>query len=65
MQSSSALQNQSFDRVIHGILASRRITRPDQKCLMVSSSNSPSEYGRSRLDRVYDALKQGLLRVVD
>ncbi|HHP7245057.1 MAG TPA: hypothetical protein ACFE0H_10275 [Elainellaceae cyanobacterium] len=65
MQSSFALQNQSLDRLIHGILASRRITRHDQQCLMVSLSDSPNEYERSLLDRVYDALRQGLLRVVD
>ncbi|MEM1278556.1 MAG: hypothetical protein AAGG53_00760 [Cyanobacteria bacterium P01_H01_bin.152] len=56
----------NLEATIEKIFATRRITRHDQQVLMYSFSQgglSPAD--KDLLDRVYEALNQGRLRVVD
>ncbi|MGF1459313.1 MAG: hypothetical protein ACFBSG_09840 [Leptolyngbyaceae cyanobacterium] len=56
----------NLETTIEKIFATRRITRHDQQLLMCSfSQGSLSEAERDLLNRVYEALHQGRLRVVD
>lgn len=56
----------NLETTIEKIFATRRITRDDQKLLMcLSSQGSLSSSDMDLLNRVYEALHQGRLRVVD
>lgn len=56
----------SIEEAVEKILASRRITRYDQRLLMSLYSNSGlSDSDAALLNRVYEALNQGRLRVVE
>lgn len=56
----------NLETTIENIFATRRITRHDQRLLMcLFSQNNLSPADKDLLDRVYDALHQGRLRVVD
>jgi hypothetical protein len=56
----------SLEMTIEKILTTRRITRNDQRLLMrLFSQSDLSSADKDLLDRVYEALNQGRLRVVD
>lgn len=56
----------NLETTVENIFATRRITRYDQKLLMVLfAQNNLSSKDKDLLDRVYEALNQGRLRVVD
>ncbi|MEB3831549.1 hypothetical protein [Phormidium sp. CCY1219] len=60
-------QNQHDVRQIADkILTSRRITRKDQSLLMsVVLNNTLNPQEKHRVDKIYDDLHKGLIRVVD
>lgn len=63
MEIAEPLQTKS---IVEQILATRRISRQDQQRLMhLFSQNSLSSSDKVTIDRVYEALSQGLLRVID
>lgn len=56
----------SLEKTIEKIFSTRRITRDDQQLLMhLFSQGRLSATDKDLLDRVYEALHQGRLRVVD
>lgn len=56
----------NLETTIEKIFATRRITRNDQQLLMCFfSQGNLSSTDKDLLDRVYEALNQGRLRVVD
>jgi acetamidase/formamidase len=57
----------TIEQVIHQIMARRRISRMDQHLLMsvLLSKNGISEIEKSMIEKVFDFLQRGLLRVVD
>jgi hypothetical protein len=57
----------SLETTVNQILDSRRITRQDQHLLMslAFSQEKITERERSLIDRVFERLQQGILRVVD
>lgn len=63
MQSSTS----SFKEVVERIFSTHRITRTDQQLFMKTllSQDNLSSYEREQIDRVFEALRRGLLRVVD
>lgn len=67
MQATSHLPKPSIQQVVDHIFAARKITRADQRCLMAAAMSecSISSNERQLVDRVFAALQQGLLRVVD
>lgn len=52
-----------IEAVVDRIFASRRITRADQMLLMHCQAISLAE--KTLIDRVFEGLKRGLLRVAD
>lgn len=67
MQTQAHLPESSLEQVIKKIFTSYRITRADQqlfmKTLLSKDTLTPQE--QEQIDRVFDALRRGLLRVVD
>lgn len=56
----------TLEATVENIFATRRITRYDQQLLMQFFSQSGlSSTDKHCIDRVYEALSRGLLRVVD
>jgi hypothetical protein len=56
----------SLEKTIEKIFNTRRITRDDQQLLMsLFSKGRLSATDKDLIDRVYEALHQGCLRVVD
>ena len=56
----------SIDKIIDKIFATRRITRYDQRLLMtLFSKGELSDSDKALINRVYEALTQGQLRVVE
>ncbi|WP_008317860.1 hypothetical protein [Leptolyngbya sp. PCC 6406] len=56
----------TIEATITKILESRRITRIDQKTLMIQFSQTTlSTNDRELINQIYEALNQGRLRVVD
>lgn len=57
----------TIERVVDRILHDRKITRSDQQMFMSAllSKNSLSLDDQIQVNRVFDALKRGLLKVVD
>lgn len=55
------------EQVIERIFVARQITKADQNLLMSSllSKKSLSDNDEEQINRVFDALQKGLLRVVD
>ncbi|HEY9847991.1 MAG TPA: hypothetical protein V6D28_00920 [Leptolyngbyaceae cyanobacterium] len=55
------------EQVIERIFADRQITKADQNLLMSSllSKKSLNENDEEQINRVFDALQRGMLRVVD
>lgn len=67
MQAQATLPKISLDKIVERIMAFRQISRIDQRLLMSSllSKDSLSEQEQSNINRVFDALQRGLLKVVD
>ena len=67
MQAQATLPKISLDKIVERIMAFRQISRIDQRLLMSSllSKDSLSEQDQSSINRVFDALQRGLLKVVD
>jgi hypothetical protein len=61
------LSDNPVDELIKRILSSRQITRADQERFMSAllSKNSLSERERVQVDQLFDALRNGRVRVVD
>ena len=56
----------SIDKAIDKIFTTRRITRYDQRLLMtLFSQGDLSDSDKALINRVYEALTQGQLRVVE
>ncbi|ASC71086.1 hypothetical protein XM38_020360 [Halomicronema hongdechloris C2206] len=56
----------SLEATVEKILSTRRITRQDQHLLMVLGRHHQlSHHDVMLIDRIYDALHQGRLRVID
>ena len=56
----------SIDKTIDKIFTTRRITRYDQRLLMtLFSQGDLSDSDKALINRVYEALTQGQLRVVE
>ncbi|MGB3494547.1 MAG: hypothetical protein WBA57_17600 [Elainellaceae cyanobacterium] len=66
MQLDAALSLNSLEDIIARIFLSRRITRQDQQLLMHLGAQAIQDQKALKLiNSVFDALRQGLLRVVD
>ncbi|HIK53758.1 MAG TPA: hypothetical protein IGS37_01035 [Synechococcales cyanobacterium M55_K2018_004] len=67
MQLHVALSETSVEQLVEHILTSRRISRADQERFMKAllSKNTLTEREQAQVNRVFDALRSGLLRVVD
>ncbi|MEW5857839.1 MAG: hypothetical protein AB1861_10735 [Cyanobacteriota bacterium] len=67
MPASASLPTVSVQQIVERIFVFRQISRTDQRLLMSTflSQESLSEAEHLLINRVFDALKQGLLKVVD
>ena len=67
MLAQSSATNTSIEQVVDRILSSRKISRTDQQALMAAlmSKNAISTKDQLLINRVFDALRKGQLRVVD
>lgn len=67
MQAPNPAANANIEQVVEHIFASRRITRADQRRFMSAllSKDALSVKEQQHIDRVFDALRRGFLRVVD
>ncbi|AFY80703.1 hypothetical protein Oscil6304_0974 [Oscillatoria acuminata PCC 6304] len=57
----------NIEKIVERIFLTHRITRDDQRIFMMTllSKDSLSSKEQILIDRVFEALRQGLLRVVD
>lgn len=67
MQPLKSLNQFSVQEIVDQIFASRRITRIDQQKLMTSllSRETLTLQEHEQIDKVFDALRRGVIRVVD
>jgi hypothetical protein len=67
MPASASLPTVPVQQIVERIFVFRQISRTDQRLLMSTflSQESLSEAEHLLINRVFDALKQGLLKVVD
>jgi hypothetical protein len=67
IQAQEHLHPDTLDRIIERIFSSRKITRADQKRFMSAmlSKGTLSGEDQTKVNRVFNALQQGLLKVVD
>jgi len=66
MQAEATVSNRPLEQIVDQIFATHKITRSDQQHLMsLFSSRSLNPRDISLLNRVYDGLNKGLVRVVD
>lgn len=67
MQAQAYLPQISIIQVLETILSSRRISRSDQKTLMsvLLSKDSLNYQEQDYINRVFDSLHRGVIRVVD
>ncbi|MBD2436573.1 hypothetical protein [Nostoc sp. FACHB-110] len=67
MLATSSSKQMSLENLLEHIFTIRRITRQDQQLLMSAllSKDGLSEQEHQQINRVFDALKKGLLKVVD
>jgi hypothetical protein len=67
METEASLSSDSLDQVVERIFSSHRITRADQRRFMSAllSQTSISLEDQIKINRVFEALQRGLLRVVD
>ncbi len=61
--STQILPSLSLEQVVNRILTSRQITHEDQHLLLLSKTLTSQEI--ALINRVFDKLRQGLLKVVD
>jgi hypothetical protein len=61
--STQTLPSLSLEQVINRILASRRITHEDQHLLLQTRTLTPQE--QALINRLFDKLRNGLIKVVD
>lgn len=67
MQSQVNLPETSIEQLVEHIFSTRRITRVDQERFMSTllSKKALSTTEQVQINRVFDALRSGLIRVVD
>ncbi|MBE9138627.1 hypothetical protein IQ254_15745 [Nodosilinea sp. LEGE 07088] len=66
MINSECVNMSNLEQTIERVFAARRLTRNDQQQLMAMlSQRELSSNDAALIDRVYEALSQGRLRVVD
>lgn len=67
MQSQGDVHQASVAEMVERIFASRRITRADQQRFMsvLLSKDTLTMEEHEQIDRVFDGLRRGVLRVVD
>jgi hypothetical protein len=67
MNTTEQSNSTSLKSVLERIFTIRRITRHDQQVMMTSflSEEGLSEYDRMEINKVFDALKSGFIKVVD
>jgi hypothetical protein len=67
MQAQVNLTENAIEQIVERIFSHRRITRADQERFMSAllAKNSLTEAEQRQINRVFDALRNGLLRVVD
>lgn len=67
MQAQAYLPQLTIEAVVRQIFSTRRITRSDQRRLMsmLLSKDSLSHDEQSYIDRVFESLQRGVIRVVD
>ncbi|MBD2667141.1 hypothetical protein [Richelia sinica] len=67
MNTTEQSNSTSLKSVLERIFTIRRITRQDQQIMMTSflSEEGLSEYDRMEINKVFDALKSGFIKVVD
>ncbi|MBK1986307.1 hypothetical protein A0J48_001855 [Sphaerospermopsis aphanizomenoides BCCUSP55] len=67
MQSTVNSHTNNLEPILERIFANRRITRQDQQIMMSSllSKEGLSEENILQINKVFDALKRGLIKVVD
>jgi hypothetical protein len=67
MQSKLHLPEGTIERFVERILKARQISRADQKILMAafSSKDFLTRDDEILIDRIFDGLRSGLLRIVD
>ncbi|MDX2214941.1 MAG: hypothetical protein SFY66_16760 [Oculatellaceae cyanobacterium bins.114] len=67
MQSQVNFPDTSIEQLIDHIFATRRITRVDQERFMTAllSKKALNDAEQVQINRVFDALRSGLIRVVD
>ena len=67
MPASASLPTVSVQQIVERIFVFRQISRTDQRLLMSTflSQETLSDAEHLLINRVFDALKQGLLKVVD
>lgn len=67
MQASTDLPPSALRHIAGHILTSRRITRADQRTFMSAALSSSLLSGEDQelVDRVFDALRRGMVRVVE
>jgi hypothetical protein len=63
MEAQAFTTSPSLKEVVERILTSRKITRQDQRLLLISTASSIEE--SSLVSQVFDRLRRGLLKVVD
>ncbi|MBD2461197.1 hypothetical protein H6G89_09085 [Oscillatoria sp. FACHB-1407] len=67
MQSQVNLPDASIEQLVEQIFATRRITRVDQERFMSAllSKKALNDAEQVQINRVFDALRSGLIRVVE
>ncbi|HEY9817326.1 MAG TPA: hypothetical protein V6D20_16215 [Candidatus Obscuribacterales bacterium] len=67
MQSQLSLPVSSLEDVIRRIFETHRITRADQELLMalMLSKSALSDMDKNHVNRIFDGLSSGLVRVID
>lgn len=67
IQAQAHLHQEHLDQIVERIFASHRITRADQRRFMSAllSKEAITWDEQNKINRVFDALQRGLLRVVD
>lgn len=67
MESQGKSPNATIEQVVQRIFSTHRITRADQRLFMATllSKDTLSPEEQEHIDKVFDALRRGLLRVVD
>jgi hypothetical protein len=67
MQFNVNLNPSSLEPILERIFANRRITRKDQQIIMSSllTEDGLSDHHLRQINKVFDSLKRGLIKVVD